>query len=82
MPDIKFLAKIKFLANQNNTILISFAHLAFNTNPLAFSLIFFFRADNWLVDTNQEPSEHNGLSPFGKVSVLAGRSVFHKYYHT
>lgn len=23
-------------------------------------------ADNWLVDTGSEPSEHNGLSPFGK----------------
>ena len=26
------------------------------------------RADNWLVDTGLEHSEHNGLSPFGKVS--------------
>lgn len=30
------------------------------------------RADNWLVDTGSEPSEHNGLSPFGKVSVGEG----------
>lgn len=27
-------------------------------------------ADNWLVDTGSEPSEHNGLSPFGKRLVL------------
>lgn len=27
-------------------------------------------ADNWLVDTGSEPSEHNGLSPFGKQVVL------------
>ncbi|XP_037652180.1 dipeptidase 1 [Sebastes umbrosus] len=26
-------------------------------------------ADNWLVDTGSEPSEHNGLSPFGKQLV-------------
>ncbi|KAF7651160.1 hypothetical protein LDENG_00115440 [Lucifuga dentata] len=26
-------------------------------------------ADNWRVDTGSEPSEHNGLSHFGKVSV-------------
>lgn len=26
------------------------------------------RADNWRVDTQSEPSQHNGLSPFGKVS--------------
>ncbi|XP_008291304.1 dipeptidase 1-like [Stegastes partitus] len=27
-------------------------------------------ADNWLVDTGSEPSEHNGLSPFGKQLIL------------
>ncbi|XP_034536348.1 dipeptidase 1 isoform X2 [Notolabrus celidotus] len=27
-------------------------------------------ADNWLVDTGSEPSEHNGLSPFGKQLVM------------
>ncbi|XP_076012430.1 dipeptidase 1 [Genypterus blacodes] len=27
-------------------------------------------ADNWLVDTGSEPSEHNGLSPFGKQVVM------------
>ncbi|XP_060924614.1 dipeptidase 1 [Limanda limanda] len=27
-------------------------------------------ADNWLVDTGSEPSEHNGLSPFGKQLVV------------
>lgn len=27
-------------------------------------------ADNWLVDTGSEQSEHNGLSPFGKQLVL------------
>ncbi|KAJ3593885.1 hypothetical protein NHX12_006218 [Muraenolepis orangiensis] len=26
-------------------------------------------ADNWLVDTGSQPSEHNGLSPFGKQVV-------------
>uniref|UniRef100_A0A3Q1E9T3 Dipeptidase n=1 Tax=Acanthochromis polyacanthus TaxID=80966 RepID=A0A3Q1E9T3_9TELE len=29
-----------------------------------------FMADNWLVDTGSEPSEHNGLSPFGKQLIL------------
>ncbi|XP_020488148.1 dipeptidase 1 [Labrus bergylta] len=27
-------------------------------------------ADNWLVDSGSEPSEHNGLSPFGKQLVV------------
>uniref|UniRef100_A0A672F7R4 Dipeptidase n=1 Tax=Salarias fasciatus TaxID=181472 RepID=A0A672F7R4_SALFA len=27
-------------------------------------------ADNWLVDTGSEPSEHNGLSPFGKQLIV------------
>lgn len=27
-------------------------------------------ADNWLVDTGSEPSQHNGLSPFGKQLIL------------
>lgn len=27
-------------------------------------------ADNWLVDTGSEPSQHNGLSPFGKQVIL------------
>lgn len=27
-------------------------------------------ADNWLVDTGSEPSEHGGLSPFGKQLIL------------
>lgn len=27
-------------------------------------------ADNWLVDTGSEPSEHSGLSPFGKQIIL------------
>ncbi|KAK7913239.1 hypothetical protein WMY93_013450 [Mugilogobius chulae] len=26
-------------------------------------------ADNWLVDTGSEPSQHNGLSPFGKLVI-------------
>lgn len=26
--------------------------------------------DNWLVDTGSEPSEHNGLSPFGKQLIV------------
>lgn len=35
-------------------------------------MFFLVRADNWLVDTGSEPSQHNGLSLFGKVSVQAG----------
>uniref|UniRef100_A0A8C9XZ09 Dipeptidase n=1 Tax=Sander lucioperca TaxID=283035 RepID=A0A8C9XZ09_SANLU len=27
-------------------------------------------ADNWLVDTGSEPSQHNGLSPFGKQLIV------------
>ncbi|XP_061670930.1 dipeptidase 1 isoform X1 [Syngnathoides biaculeatus] len=27
-------------------------------------------ADNWLVDTGSEPSQHNGLSPFGKRLIV------------
>lgn len=27
------------------------------------------RADNWLVDTGTDPSEHGGLSAFGKVRL-------------
>uniref|UniRef100_A0A665TJQ0 Dipeptidase n=1 Tax=Echeneis naucrates TaxID=173247 RepID=A0A665TJQ0_ECHNA len=27
-------------------------------------------ADNWLVDTGSEPSQHNGLSPFGKQLIM------------
>lgn len=33
-------------------------------NVTVFSVV---RADNWRVDEGTEPSEHNGLSPFGKV---------------
>jgi len=32
------------------------------------NILFLARADNWLVDTGSEPSQHDGLSPFGKVS--------------
>lgn len=33
-------------------------------NVIVFSVV---RADNWRVDEGTEPSEHDGLSPFGKV---------------
>lgn len=35
------------------------------------------RADNWLVDEGSDPSEHNGLSQFGKVSELAEMRKLH-----
>lgn len=41
-------------------------------NVFKVTVSFIVRADNWLVDTGSEPSEHNGLSPFGKVSEQSG----------
>lgn len=48
------------------------------------------RADNWLVDQGSDPSQHNGLSPFGKVCKayllifnpkwVTDKSLKHVYY--